>query len=83
MGTPPDWIPKLSNPVLSVGKRVLAVEGIRDPQIYNAWLEKLAPPGGLVADKSVVVATGGKRELVNGLRWYRDEGDKPIIFDSD
>jgi hypothetical protein len=77
MTTPPDWIPNLANPVLAIGKRVLAVEGIRDAQIYSAWLAKLTPPGTLADDRVVVVSTGGKSPLMRGLEWYRDEGGNP------
>jgi hypothetical protein len=77
MTVPPDWVQNLAEPVLSIGKRVLAVEGIRDSQIYTEWLRKLAPAGTLADDRVVVVSTGGKGALLSGLKWFRDEGGNP------
>ena len=77
MSTPPDWIPTSADPVLSIGKRVLAVEGIRDEQIYTTWFQKLAAHGTLATDKVIVVPTGGKGAMMNGLRWYLEEGGNP------
>ncbi len=81
MSTPPDWVTTQADPLLGLGKRVLAVEGIRDAQIYGFWLAKLAAPGTLAEDKVVLVTTEGKSALINGLKWYRNEGgDPPDVY---
>jgi hypothetical protein len=77
VNTPPDWIVNRADPVLGIGKRVLAVEGVRDVQIYSGWLQKLAPDGIIADSKVVVVETGGKGPLIDGLKWYRDYGGNP------
>jgi hypothetical protein len=77
MSIPPSWVPNLADPILTAGKRVLAVEGPRDSQIYTTWLGKLAPAGTGAVNKVLVVPTRGKHDLINGLKWYRDEGGNP------
>jgi len=56
----PDWMKTVAWPRLRQGKRVLAVEGDDDKDVYSAWLKKLTRPGTIVSDKLVVVVAGDK-----------------------
>jgi hypothetical protein len=77
MSTAPEWVTMRAEPARSIGKRVLAVEGMRDAQVYAAWLQKLVAAETLAEDKVVTVSTEGKAQLLAGLKWYRQEGGNP------
>jgi hypothetical protein len=70
MSEVPDWMAPLALPTLKQGKRVLAVEGDDDKDVYTAWLKKLSAPGTIVTDKLLVVEAGDKGKVLQGLAWY-------------
>jgi hypothetical protein len=77
MSDVPDWMRPVALPTLTQGKRVLAVEGDDDKDVYSAWLRKLTPRGTMFSDKLVVVDAGDKVKVLQGLIWYRDLPNPP------
>jgi hypothetical protein len=73
----PDWIRPVALPTLKQGKRVLAVEGDNDKDVYVAWLKKLTPRGTIFSDKLVVVDAGDRGKVLQGLIWYQDLSAPP------
>jgi len=78
MRQPPKWVANQALNMLTVNKRVLAVEDDLDMAVYTKWLEKLAAPTGtIVSSKVLLVSAGGKSPILRGLEWFRDERGNP------
>jgi hypothetical protein len=73
MTSPPDWIRRQFLPILHQGKRVLAVEGDDDKDVYMTWLKKVTPRGTIVSDKIVIVTAGDKTKVLEALDWQGAE----------
>jgi hypothetical protein len=71
MTSPPDWVREQVLPILHQGKRVLAVEGGDDKDVYTHWLRNLVPPGAIVSDRVVIVVAGDKMKVLEALKWQR------------
>jgi hypothetical protein len=69
MTSPPDWVRKQVLPILHQGKRVLAVEGDDDRDVYTAWLKQVASRGTIFSDRLVIVAAGDKMKVLQALEW--------------